>query len=135
MFGGLQPNGGYSVLPLKPGFEFGARRGTARLTRPMEVTFTARPHTLRLIGPVVYGQLKSDRAFTMRTPSQFRRDFWLQVGLFLLAFWAVHVFWSFRRFHPDALLLPILMLLTGLSMLTLLAIQDPLQDMSMAGRL
>lgn len=134
VFAGLAPGGAYSVLPLKPGFEFGARRGTARLSRSLDVAFTARPHTLRLIGSVVYGQLKNDRAFTIRTPSQFRWSYWLDVGLFLLAFWMVHLFWSIRRFQPDALLLPILMLLTGLSMLTLLAIQDPLQDIFYGGQ-
>ncbi|QJW90323.1 FtsW/RodA/SpoVE family cell cycle protein [Spirosoma taeanense] len=127
-FAGLQPGAGYSVLPLKPGYEFGSRRGVAQLNRPADYEFTARPHTLRLIGSTVYGQLKDDHAFTVRTPAEFRYSFWLVVGAFLLAFWAVHIFWSFRHFHPDALLLPVLMLLTGLSVLTLLAIQDPLQD-------
>jgi cell division protein FtsW (lipid II flippase) len=133
-FAGLQANAAYSVLPLKPGFEFGGRRGTSRLTRSADFTFTARPHTLRLIGPVAYGQLKGDHSFTVRTPSQFRQAFWLQVGLFLLGFWLVHLVWSLRRFRPDPLLLPILMLLTGISVLTLLAIQDPLQDTFYGGQ-
>ena len=133
-FAGLPQNGSYSVLPLKPGFEFGGRRGTSRLGSSADFDFTARPHTLRLIGPTVYSQLKNDRAFTVRTPDQFRWSFGLQVGLFLLAFWLVHLIWSIRRFRPDALLLPILMLLTGLSVLTLLAIQDPLQDTFYGGQ-
>ncbi len=133
-FAGLRPDGSYSVLPLKPGFEFGGRRGAAKLTGSAEFEFTARPHTLRLIGPVAYGQLKSDRAFTVRTPGEFRGMFWLQVGLFLLAFWLVHLFWTIRRFQPDPLLLPILMLLTGISVLTLLAIQDPLGDTFYGGQ-
>ncbi len=133
-FAGLLSDGAYSVLPLKPGFEFGGRRGTSRLTRSADFDFTARPHTLRLIGPVAYGQLKSDHAFTVRTPGQFRQDFWLQVGLFMLAFWVVHLIWSLRRFRPDPMLLPILMLLTGLSVLTLMAIQDPLQDTFYGGQ-
>ena len=133
-FAGLQTDRAYSVLPLKPGFEFGGRRGTVRLTRSLTFDFTARPHTLRLIGPVAYAQLKSDHAFTVRTPNKFRQTYWLQVGLFLLAFWAVHLVWSIRRFRPDPMLLPILMLLTGLSVLTLLAIQDPLQDTFYGGQ-
>ncbi len=134
VFAGLRPNGAYSVLPLKPGFEFGGRRGTPRLARSTAFTFTARPHTLRLVGPVAYGQLKSDHAFTVRTPAQFQQAYWLQVGLFLLAFWLVHLVWTIRRFRPDPLLLPILMLLTGISVLTLLAIQDPLQDTFYGGQ-
>ncbi len=127
-FAGLTPGAGYSVIPLRPGFEFGTRRGTSSLSRAAEYTFTGRPHTLRPIGSVVYGQLKQDHAFTVRTPGEFRLAFWGVAGGFLLAFWLVHIVWSLRRFHPDALLLPVLMLLTGISVLTLLAIQDPLQD-------
>ncbi|MEZ0610079.1 FtsW/RodA/SpoVE family cell cycle protein [Fibrella sp. WM1] len=127
-FGGLAPGSGYSVLPLRPGFEFGARRGSPNMTRSTEFTFTGRTHTLRPIGAIVYGQLKEDRAFTVRTPGEFRLFFWGVVGAFLLSFWLVHFFWTYRRFHPDALLLPVLLLLTGISVLTLLSIQDPLQD-------
>ncbi|RYC69856.1 FtsW/RodA/SpoVE family cell cycle protein [Spirosoma sordidisoli] len=128
-FTGLTDGSGYSVVPMKPGFEFGSRKGTSRLSRDPQFSFTGRPHQLRLIGSVVYGQLKTDHAFTVRTPSAFTAQFWAIAGLFLLAFWAVQGFWSLRRFAPDPLLLPVLMLLTGISILTLLAIQNPVQDM------
>jgi len=133
-FVGLPADRGYSVLPLKPGFEFGGRRGSASLTSSADYVFTARPHTLRLIGTVAYGQIKSDRAFTVRTPGEFRLMFWMQVSLFLLAFWAVHGVWTLRRFQPDPLLLPILMMLTGISVLVLLAIQEPLSDTFYGGQ-
>ncbi|CAN5545472.1 hypothetical protein BH09BAC4_BH09BAC4_15670 [soil metagenome] len=127
-FTGLKEGAGYSVVPLKPGFEFGSRRGTARLTSDQSFSFDARPHHIRLIGSTVYGQLKTDHALTVRTPATYGWQFWGIVLGFFLAFWAVQWIWSLRRFQPDPLLLPILMLLTGLSVLTLLAIQDPLQD-------
>ncbi|GAB4043066.1 FtsW/RodA/SpoVE family cell cycle protein [Spirosoma litoris] len=127
-FTGLTEGAGYSVVPLKPGFEFGSRRGVSRLMSHQDYTFSARPHHLRLIGSVVYGQLKTDHAFTVRTPNAYTAQFWSIVILFILAFWLVEGFWSIRRFQSDPLLLPILMLLTGISVLTLLAIQDPLQD-------
>ncbi|GAB2539261.1 hypothetical protein GCM10027085_32470 [Spirosoma aerophilum] len=127
-FMGLRSGAGYSVVPLKPGFEFGSRKGTAHLTGDQSVSFSARPHQLRLIGSTVYGQLKTDHALTVRTPTTFFWEFWGIVGGLFLAFWAVQFFWTLRRFQPDPLLLPILFLLTGLSVLILLAIQDPLQD-------
>ncbi|GAB4039351.1 hypothetical protein GCM10028774_40460 [Spirosoma jeollabukense] len=127
-FTGLKAGAGYSVVPLKPGFEFGSRRGTSRLTSDQSFSFAARPHHLRLIGSTVYGQLKADHALAVRTPATYGRQFWGIVLGFFLAFWVVQWIWSLRRFQPDPLLLPILMLLTGLSVLTLLAIQDPLQD-------
>ncbi|WP_332369193.1 FtsW/RodA/SpoVE family cell cycle protein [Spirosoma telluris] len=128
-FTGLLSGSGYSVVPLKPGFEFGSRRGTSHLTTDQMYTFTARRHQLRLIGSTVYGQLKTDHAFAVRTPTAFTTQFWTIVVLFMLVFWTVQGFWDIRHFQPDPLLLPILMLLTGISVLTLLAIQDPLQDM------
>ena len=127
-FTGLTEGSGYSVVPLKPGFEFGSRRGTSHLTTDQSYTFTARRHQLRLIGSTVYGQLKTDHAFTVRTATAFTAQFWAIVILFILAFWMVQGFWDIRRFQPDPFLLPTLMLLTGISTLTLLAIQDPLQD-------
>lgn len=133
-FAGLKAGAGYSVVPLKPGLEFGSRRGTTHLTSDQNVHFTARPHQLRLIGSTVYGQLKTDHALTVRTPTSFTWLFWAVVSGFFLAFWAVNGIWSLRRFHPDPFLLPILMLLTGLSVLILLAIQDPLQDTFFAGQ-
>jgi len=68
-FTGLTNGAGYSVVPLKPGFEFGSRRGTSHLTSDQSFTFAARRHQLRLIGSTVYGQLKTDHAFTVRTPA------------------------------------------------------------------
>ncbi len=133
-FTGLTNGLAYSVVPLKPGYEFGSRRGTGQLSGSETFTFTGRPHRLRLIGATVYGQLKGDQAVTVRTPGAFRAVFWQIVAAFLAAFWAVHTLWSLRRFHPDALLLPILMLLTGLSVLTLLALQNPVQDTVFAGQ-
>ncbi|MGA0555297.1 FtsW/RodA/SpoVE family cell cycle protein [Larkinella sp. VNQ87] len=127
-FTGLKTDSAYSVVPLKPGFEFGSRRGTSRLSSDQSYSFATRPHQLRLIGSVAYGALKADQAFVVRTPTAFMVQFWAIAVLFLLAFWLVQGFWTLRRFQPDALLLPIVMLLTGISTLTLLAIQDPLQD-------
>lgn len=127
-FTGLTEGAGYSVVPLKPGLEFGSRRGTAHLTGDPAFTFTGRPHQLRLIGTVVYSQLKADHALMVRRPGTYTWQFWGIVLGLLLAFWLVDTVWHLRRFSADPLLLAILMLLTGLSVLTLLAIQDPLQD-------
>jgi cell division protein FtsW (lipid II flippase) len=134
-FSGLANRVGYSVVPLKPGYEFGARQGAARLTGDADFAFDGKLHTLRLIGSTVYGQLKADGAFTVRTPAGYRVFFWRTVGLFLLAFWLVHVFFSLRRFHPDPLLLPLLMGLTGTSVLLMLAVQAPLTDTPFAGQM
>ncbi|RIV22544.1 penicillin-binding protein [Fibrisoma montanum] len=133
-FSGLIEDAAYSVVPLKPGLEFGSRKGTSRLSSDQSYTFEGRPHRLRLIGSVTYSQLKTDHAFSVRTPASFTWLFWGIVALFLGSFWAVYGFWTLRSFQPDPLLLAVLMLLTGLSVLTLLAIQDPVQDTLYAGQ-
>jgi cell division protein FtsW (lipid II flippase) len=133
-FSGLANRVGYSVVPLKPGCEFGGRQGSARLTGDVDFDFVGKAHALRLIGSTVYNQLKADAALTVRTPAAYRAFFWRTVGFFLLAFWLVHAFFSLRRFHPDPLILPILMGLTGVSVLLMLAVQAPLLDTPFAGQ-
>lgn len=127
-FTGLTKDSSYSVIPLKPGYEFGARQGTAQLGTTASYSFNGRPHRIRLIGGIVYGQLKDDKVLTVRTPASFRIEFLIIALAFILAFWCVHLFWKIRKFPADPFLLPILMMLTGVSMVTLLSIQDPLQD-------
>lgn len=135
VFTGLEKDSGYSVIPLKPGYEFGARRGSAALSKSASFTFKGKPHQIRLIGPVVYGQLKEDKVFTVRTPSQFKSLFWMVFSSFILAFWIVHFVWMKRKFFADPFLLPVIMLLSGFSVLVLLTIQDPLQDTFHAGQM
>ena len=67
LFTGLPADSGYSVLPMKPGFEFGNRRGTSRLEKNASYTFAAKPHRIRLLGTIVYGQLKEDNVLLVRT--------------------------------------------------------------------
>ena len=128
VFSGLLQDSGYSVLPMKPGLEFGSRRGTSRLQKNAHFVFTAKPHKIRLIGSIVYGQLKEDGALMVRTPASFTNSFQLIAAVLLLAFVMVQLVLSFSRRQPDVFLLPVLLLLCGISMLLLLSIQDPLTD-------
>ena len=65
----------------------------------------------------------------VRTPAEFRSSFWLWTALFLLAFAAVHVAWRLRRFGGDELILPALLLLTGLGLAMMVTVRDPLRDL------
>ena len=127
-FAGLHRDSGYSVLPLKPGFEFGSRKGIASLNGKAYYTFTAKPHKVRLIGSIIYGQLKEDGVLIVRTPEEFKMLYQLIAGGLLLAFFLVQLILSVRKRQPDAFLLPILLLLCGISLLTLFSIQNPLTD-------
>lgn len=65
----------------------------------------------------------------VRTPGQFRSSFWLWTALFLLAFAAAHGLWRARRFGGDELILPALLLLTGIGLAVMVSVRDPLRDL------
>jgi cell division protein FtsW (lipid II flippase) len=65
----------------------------------------------------------------VRGPGEFRSSFWLWTAVFLLAFLAVHAVWRFRRFGGDELILPALLLLTGIGLAMMLTVRDPLRDL------
>lgn len=64
----------------------------------------------------------------VRMPNEFRRQVAIAVALFMLTFWAAHLVRWLRGAIGDPLLLPIVQLLTGLGMIAMLALRDPLRD-------
>jgi cell division protein FtsW (lipid II flippase)/cell division protein FtsI/penicillin-binding protein 2 len=64
----------------------------------------------------------------VRTPEEFLRSFALWVLLYLAGFWAVHVIWRLRRFRGDSSILPALHLLTGIGLILMVSLRDPLRD-------
>lgn len=65
----------------------------------------------------------------VRAPGMFRSRFWIWAGLLLIAFAAIHAAWRLRRFSGDELILPILLVLTGIGFLLMVAVRDPLRDL------
>jgi cell division protein FtsI/penicillin-binding protein 2/cell division protein FtsW (lipid II flippase) len=65
----------------------------------------------------------------VRTPAQFRSQLLVWSALFFLTFFGVHAFLTLRRSTGDPLLLPLLFLLTGLGLMIMISIRDPLRDM------
>lgn len=144
-FHGLEEGAGYTLRPRKPGYEFGLLQGTdalgdegvpAMLKRWLRFEFrasyrfTGRPHRLTLLDRYTYDRLKP--VLTARTPARFQRSFWRILLLFFGAFYLVHAFWRWKKFDGDPLLLPVVHLLTGLSLLMMLSIPDPLRDRFLA---
>ncbi|WP_336518319.1 FtsW/RodA/SpoVE family cell cycle protein [Pollutibacter soli] len=127
-FTGLHTDSGYSVLPLKPGFEFGARKGSAWLKKNASYDFNGKPHTIPLLGTAAYGQIREDGVFMVRTPESFRTIYWLIAGSLIFSFFIAQLVAVFRKQQPDPFLLPVLLLLCGISILLMFSIQDPLAD-------
>ena len=131
-FAGL-PNGrSYEILPLHPGYQYGNPKGTTELTGDLNFNFNQSPHTIRLFSAGDFSVLKKERAFIVRTPAEAILWYWIIVAGFLISFLLLHIFLSILFPHADQFLLPVLMVLTGFSFITLLSLQDPLRDRFLA---
>jgi cell division protein FtsI/penicillin-binding protein 2/cell division protein FtsW (lipid II flippase) len=64
----------------------------------------------------------------VRRPSQFRRSFFLWVGLVFLFFLLVNAWWSLRGFAGDQTLAPAVALLTGAGLILMVSLRDPVRD-------
>ena len=67
----------------------------------------------------------------VRTPAQFRSSLWRWAALMILGFLAVHVAWRVRRFPGDELILPMLLVLTGIGLMAMVSVRDPLRDLGL----
>jgi cell division protein FtsI/penicillin-binding protein 2/cell division protein FtsW (lipid II flippase) len=87
------------------------------------------------VGAIVRTKLLSGEQFrqlkplvVVRKPAQFQHAFYLWCGIFLGAFWAVHLFWSLRGFQGDQMFLPVLMTLSGMGLILMVSLRDPVRD-------
>ena len=79
-----------------------------------------------LLAAEQFRQLKP--SFVVRRPAEFRRAFLIWVAIFFAAFWAAHIWWSARAFQGDQLLLPCILLLTGIGLNLMVSLRDPVRD-------
>ena len=131
-FKGLPDEQAYEVLPLKPHFQFGSSKGVEKLTKNVSFDFTASPHTIRLFSTRDFNNLKKEGALIVRTPDEASKGYTIITTGFFIAFFLLHLFLTISFPKADQLILPVLMLLTGISFLTLLSLQDPLRDRFLA---
>jgi cell division protein FtsI/penicillin-binding protein 2/cell division protein FtsW (lipid II flippase) len=67
-------------------------------------------------------------SFVVRRPAQFQRTYHIWIALFFASFLLVHVFWSLRGFAGDQTLLPAILLLSGVGLIQMIALRDPVRD-------
>ena len=90
---------------------------------------------LESVPALTAGELAALKAgVIVRTPAEFRAALRFAALLFFGAFWLAHaVRWS--RPHPgDPLLLPLVLLLSGLGLMSMVSLRDPLRDTFLAYR-
>jgi cell division protein FtsW (lipid II flippase) len=127
-FKNLPTGKAFKVLPLQPGYQFGTSQGVENLNEDVSFTFNQSPHTIKLFSTRDFNILKKEKSFIVRTPEEFNEWFWIIAASFVGMFLLVHVIFSWKFSAADQLILPVVMLLTGISFLTLLSLQDPLRD-------
>ena len=132
IFSGLPANKSYEIIPLQPGSEFGRSQGIERLQEDATFNFVGSPHMIRLFSAKDFNTFKKEKAFIVRTPEEVTRWFWIIVITFFSSFLFLHLIFSIRSPATDQLLLPVIMILTGLSLITLFSLQDPLRDRFLA---
>jgi len=91
--------------------------------------------TLPNVGGIAHKKLLTSEQFrqlkplvVVRRPAQFQRAFYLWCGIFFGAFWLVHVFWSLRGFQGDQMFLPALLALSGIGLILMVSLRDPVRD-------
>ena len=129
---GLTANSAYELIPLQPGFEFGRSQGIDNLQHDVSFNFTQSPHVLKLFSANDFSTLKKEHAFIVRSPEEVSSWYWIIVSSFLFAFLLLHIIFTIRSPGTDQLILPVIMILTGLSFISLFSLQDPLRDRFLA---
>lgn len=131
----LPSDGHFSFLPLRQGYEYGAPRGT--LYGPLEkssvqYTFRQRIHTIRPLDPQSYRTLKEGMVLSVRTSAEFFRALLFYPCVFIAAWWLLLLFllWYDRRRNTGAdYFVPLtLMALSGIGLLSMFSIVNPLTD-------
>jgi cell division protein FtsW (lipid II flippase) len=64
----------------------------------------------------------------VRSPAKFRRAFFLWIPLFFAGFLIAHAWFSLRGFRGDQTFLPAILLLTGIGLILMISLRDPVRD-------
>jgi cell division protein FtsW (lipid II flippase) len=127
-FEALPDDKAFSVLPLQPGYQFGPSKGVQKLDENTSFNFYQSVHSLKLLSTKDYNNLRKEKALIVREPAEFIKWYWVIAACFLGGFILIHILLSIRLPQTDQLIIPVVMALTGISLLTLLSLQDPLRD-------
>ena len=81
----------------------------------------------RLLSSAEFRALKP--SLVVRTPAEFRGQYWLWSLLSLAALLTVHVVWRARGFAGDGVMLAAVTVLSGVGLLMMASVRDPLRDL------
>lgn len=137
VFDSLNVNKSYSVLPIRENFEYGSSKGTTKGslaasaekgTNSAEYFFVQQEHKIRMFDAKTLSQIKENHTLTVRALEEYRSTLLKYLILFFGAWWGLYLLRSRRHKNSDDSIIAILMLLTGLCLLSMFSINDPLED-------
>lgn len=131
-FKNLPDNKTYQVLPLQLNYAFGLPQGVEKLDHDVSFNFNRAEHRLKLFSTKDFSSLKKEKAFIVRTPENVMQWFWIISISFIAAFFLLHIIMSIWFKNADQMILPVIMVISGLSFITLLSLQDALRDWFLA---
>ncbi len=138
VFEGLDMNSSYSVIPISVGHEYGQPKGTiggnlAECSEKgmLECEFTQNEHRIRLFDALTLKQIREDDSMTIRSPKEFKKQMAVYLALFFVIWWLIYLLSLRGKRNMDRGVLSILMMLTGLCLLMMFSINDPLADKMM----
>jgi len=140
VFTHLDTTKGYSVLPIQKGYEYGSSKGIVqhkfeeykhfgRFGKIDYVfNFEQLEHRIQMIDNATIKQIKNDSSITIRTPQEFKSEVIKRFVIVLLAWWFLVFVLVRRKRNFDPILIATAMFLTGLCVIVMYAIQNPLTE-------
>ncbi len=103
-------------------------REEARLAHPgwLSGNPSKRELSIPLLTPSEFASLKPH--LRVRNAADYRHRLLLWIVLFFVAFYATHLAWRVRGFAGDNLMLPIMHTLSGIGLILMISLRDPLRD-------
>ena len=134
-FCGLDTACSYSVLPIRELYEYGTPKGTVGGSLGMcagdgelELGFTEQEHRIKLFDNSLLDIIKDDLSMTVRTPSDFKGSLIKYLALFFAVWWGAFFVCHLSGKKTDMGIFLSLMLMSGLCLLTMFSINNPLTD-------
>lgn len=137
---GLDTAKGYSVLPIRRGYEYGKEKGIVcgqfdeykyfhRFWKKKYVfSFEQLEHRVQMIDNYTLKQIKNDGTITVRTPSEYKSTVIRWFVFVLLGWWALCYVMIRRKKNFDPVLIAAAMFMTSFCVLMMFSIQNPLTE-------
>lgn len=132
----VDPGKSYSVIPVNEGFQYGREKGTTATgsldKSGLGLTFRQQEHKITPLDSYTYQAIKADGSMIVRTPQQFLGNLVSASAIYLIGWLAFFIFMGVRdrklNSRSDYLLATLIMALTGICILSMFGMTNPLSD-------